>query len=305
MDKTKDEEWYEKINKEFEEERKTQDFSNSEMDKWFLEMLDKEIHTKDKDKIDQWYAEMNRQFEEDSKTQDFRDPEMDKWFYKMLDEEVKKSKKCKIAKVSGIVAGVVLTFGVALSGFTQLVYGESLIEIIRNSIEAGQFTISVINKNDDSQFEEFEDEKLHYEANSIDEIFQMIINDSKAEISQMFYVEGVPGQYKQWTAKYDKEFQTLTINSKQGNHYLYIYEEFNYDDVVSGTILESDVVETVFNKNLQMDISIVKQMDNIRHSGYYLEVFFNNIRLKVEGIGTIEEFEFIAKSISLERGIAE
>lgn len=102
--------------------------------------------------------------------------------------------------------------------------------------------------------------------------------------------------------KYNNVFKTLAINSQKDENYLYIYEELNYKNVVGGTLLETDIVSTVFNDNLQINIDIIKQMDNVRNNGYYLAVFCNNIRLKIEGDGTLEEFETIAKNISLVKG---
>lgn len=40
--------------------------------------------------------------------------------------------------------------------------------------------------------------------------------------------------------------------------------------------------------------------DRIRGSGHYIEVFYDDMRLKIEGNGTLEEFETMAKKISIQ-----
>ncbi len=296
------EEWYERLNKQFLEDSKTHDYRDPEMDKWFAEMLEKKMREDNKESAEEWYERINKQFEEDSKTQDFSDPEMDKWFAEMLDKKMRKSRRCKIAKVASIAAGIVLVLSVVLNGFTQVAYGESLISIIKNSVKAGKFSITALGQNDDSQFEDFENEILTYEADSIEDIYEQITTDSKVEIDALFSVVDLPKQYQKWTAKYNKFFKTLTINSQLEENYLYIYEDLNYEDMVSGTILESKTVSTVFNENLQMNIDIIEQVENARNQGYYFEIFYNDKRLKVEGNGTIEEFEIIAENVSLLKG---
>ncbi len=235
---------------------------------------------------------MNR--EEDAKTHDFSDTEMDKWFYGMIEKE---KRKHKIVKASGIAAGIVLAVSVALNGFTQVAYGESIVDIIRNSIEVGQFTITAISKNNDKTFNEYDAPIIQYEADSIEELFEQIIADTQTE--KFFYVTGVPEQYKQWNAKYNKRFQKLTIYSQNSDDYLFISEELNYENIVSGTILESEIVSTVYNENLRMNVDVVEQMVGVRGSGYYIEIFYNNMRVKIEGNGTLEEFENTVKNISI------
>lgn len=257
------------------------------------------MRMEDKKRAEEWYEKINKQFEEDCKTHDFSDPEMDKWFVEMLDKKMRKSRKCKIAKVASIAAGVVLLMSVVLNGFTQVVYGESLFNIIKNSVKAGRFSITAFSQNDDSQFEDFENEILSYEADSIEDVFEQIATDANTEIDELFFVSNLPTQYRTWDIKYNKKLHRLTIRSHRGEDYLYILEELNYENVVSGTILESNVVTTIFNENLEMEIDIVEQMSNIRKQGYYLEVFCNSKYMKIEGNGTLEEFELLAKTISM------
>jgi len=253
---------------------------------------------KDKERIQQEYDEMMKQFERDSHFNDYSDPEMDKWFNDTLDQEFKKSRRRKILNVAGIAAAIILAVGLALNGFTQVTYGESLIDIVKYSIEAGQFTITRIGKNDDCQFEEYEAPVIEYKANSIEDAFAQLMENDDLEVNELFYVTDVPVRYGTWIVKYNKESQKLVIQSHITDNYLYIFEELDYQNAVSGTILESEIVSTVFNENLQLDINIIQQMDNIRNIGYYFEVFYRNKYLTVEGHGTLEEFETLAKSIS-------
>lgn len=297
--KKRTEEWYEEINKQFEEDSKTQDFSNLEMDKWFAEMLDERMGREENESVEEWYERMNKMYEEDAKTHDFSNPKMDEWFYSMIAGKTKTNKRRRAVKVAGIAAGIVLALSVGTNIFTEVTYGESLFQIIRNSIEAGQFTITGFSKNDDSEFENYDKGTMRYEANSIEEIFEQIKTDDTIAVNELFYVTDVPEQYQKWTANYNTKFQMLTINSQQKDSHIYIYEELNYQNIVSGTILESDIISTVFNENLQMDINIVKQMQEIRCVGYYIDVFYNNKRLKIEGNATLKEFEAMAKNISM------
>ena len=248
--------------------------------------------------LDEWYKAMNEMYEEDAKTNDYSTPELDKWFYGMLENERKKAKRRRIA---GMAAGIALVLGIGTNVFTEVAYGESLFTIIRNSIEAGQFTISSIGNTDDNnqEFEDYEDATICYEADSIEKLFEQIIDDKQITINEFFYMKNLPNEYTLWTAKYNAKFQTLTIYSKKGDNYFHIYEELNYQNIVSGTILESEIVATIFNENLQMEINIVRQMENIRVDGFFIEVFYNNKRLKIEGNATLKEFESIAKNICL------
>lgn len=297
------EEWYERLNKQFLEDSKTHDYRDPEMDKWFAEMLEKKMREDHKESAEEWYERINKQFEEDSKTQDFSDPEMDKWFADMLDKKVRKSRSGKIAKVASIVAGIVLVLSVVLNGFAQVAYGESLIDIIRNSIKEGKFTISAIATNDKSnEFDKYEEDTIRYDANSIEEIYRQIKQDIEINVNEWFYVKLIPEYFQQWTAKYNIDIQKLSINSQWGEQYIYIYQELNYDDMVSGTILESEIVASVFNENLQIDIDIIRQMDNVRNRGYYIEVFYNDKCMRIEGDLTLDEFEIIAKNLSLLKG---
>lgn len=249
--------------------------------------------------LDEWYKAMNEMYEEDAKTNDYSTPELDKWFYGMLENERKKTKRRRIA---GMAAGIALVLGIGTNVFTEVAYGESLFTIIRNSIEAGQFVVSGVSKIDESQFENYDEDTVRYEANSIEDIFEQITNNQKTEVDELFYVTGVPNHYKEWTAKYDTKFHRLTINSQHGDDYLYIYEKLNYENSTSGTILESESVSTIYNKNLQMNICITEQMDSVRLQGYSIEVFYNDKYLLIEGSGTLEEFENIAQNISLIQG---
>ena len=299
-DKKQVEEWYEKINTQFEGDKKSHDYSDPKMDEWFAEMLDKKMSM---EASEERYNKINRQFEEDRKNHDYSDPDMDRIFSEMLDNQMREDRKRKITKVASVVAGIVVLSTVALSGFTQVVYGESLLKIVKNSIEAGKFTITSISQNDDSKLEKFENEILSYENGSIEEIFGQIIKDDKTEIDELFCITDLPKQYQQWNAKYNKILKKLTISSQKENDYFYIYEKLDYENVTSGTILESKIVSTVYNKNLQININVIEQMENMRLQGYCIEVFYNNKYLLIEGNGTLEEFENIAKNISIqERG---
>ena len=256
-----------------------------------------------KEPTDEEIKEMLRQFKEDSEIRDFSDSDMDKIFQATMDYVVKKNRRKKILKVASVAASIMLLVGVALNGFTQVAYGESLIDIVKNSIEAGQFTLSAIGADDKSnQFEKFENDIVCYEDSSIEGLFEQITNDTQIGVSELFLVKDVPSEYVQWTAKYNKDFDRLTINSRQESSYIYILEELNYESIVSGTALESQVASNVFNENLQMNIAIMAQMDNVRLQGYYIEVFYDNKRLFIEGNWMLNEFEQIAKNITLLKG---
>ena len=43
-------------------------------------------------------------------------------------------------------------------------------------------------------------------------------------------------------------------------------------------------------------------MEQTRNQGYYLEVFYNDKRLKIEGNGTLQDFEIMAGNIALVKG---
>ncbi len=248
------------------------------------------------------YEEMMKEFEKDSKLRSFRNPVIDRTFYAMLDDFEKNYKRRMICRVASIAAGIVIVSGTMLNCFTKVAYGETLIEIVRNSVEAGKFTITAISKNDDSKFEQFENLTLSYKAQTIDEIFEMLREDSDCKINELFYIANVSSKYQQWTARYNTRFQRLTINAEQEEEYLYILEELDYEEVVSGTVLETEIVSTIFNENLQTDIDIIKQMDGARNRGYYFDVFYNNKRIRVEGNGVLEDFELVAKSLVLLKG---
>lgn len=147
-EKKRAEEWYKKFNKQFEEDSKTHDFSNQKLDKWFIKMLDNGGAMKDRKRTEEWYAKINSQFESDRKNYDYSDSDMDKWFGELLDKRIRQKRRSKIAKITSIAAGVVLLTSVLLNGFTQITYGESLFDIIRNSIKAGRFSITALGQID-------------------------------------------------------------------------------------------------------------------------------------------------------------
>ncbi len=247
---------------------------------------------------DEEYESMMQQFEEDSQTRDFRDPFMDRIFQATLDNVMAENRKRRICRVASIAAGIVIISCAMLNCFTRVVYGESLMEIMKNSIKAGRFTITSISLgNQNYEFEYGDRIATWYEAETAEEIFEEIINDTEIEISELFCVAELPEKYEKWEAKYDKVLQRLMIHSRIDNDYFSICEELNYESAASSIILESQIVSSVFNENLQMNLDIIEQMDIIRCGGYCVEIFYEGKYLIIEGNGTLEEFEAIAKSI--------
>ena len=61
-DKTRVEEWYAKIDQQFQEDKKSHAYGDAKMDKWFAEKLDKEMSM---ETSEEQYEKINRQFEED------------------------------------------------------------------------------------------------------------------------------------------------------------------------------------------------------------------------------------------------
>ena len=106
---------------------------------------------KEKQMAREEYEEMMKEFEKDSKLRSFCNPVMDRTFYAMLDDFEKNYKRRMICRVASITAGILIVSGTMLNCFTKVAYGETLFDIVRNSIEAGRFTITAINKNDDSK----------------------------------------------------------------------------------------------------------------------------------------------------------
>ena len=80
-DKKQVEEWYAKIDQQFQEDKKNHDYSDAKMDKWFAEKLEKEMRMEESE---EQYKEINRQFEEDRKNHDYSDATMDRIFGEML-----------------------------------------------------------------------------------------------------------------------------------------------------------------------------------------------------------------------------
>ncbi len=224
---------------------------------------------------DEEYEKLMQQFEEDSKTHDFSDPFMDRVFLATLNQVREEQRRRKICRASSLVAGIMIISCLLLNCFTRVAYGETLLEIVKNSIRNGRFTITSISLGNQSQeFEEYDDFVVWYEAETVEGIFEQIIEDEENGIEEFFYVTGLPEQYEKWEAKYNKELKKLMIQSKSKDNYLYIFEGLNYDSIVNCAILESDIVSTVFNKNLQMNLHIIKQMDDIRCEGYCIELFY-------------------------------
>lgn len=259
----------------------------------------KNMTPEEEEKLIREFEAQMLQYEEDKKKHDFSVPKeweddfkavMDKV---LIDRQREKRRNRRILAACAVIA-LLMTSNI----FTKVTYGTNIPEYFRNQITWNKWENSTKSTDEVTAglTTDLDQSDIHYEVESMDEVFQMVRDDLKFQILAL---DNLAEEYTIQEANLNKDFMVLRIKIAVPEGLCYLTEEFNYAETASGNMAEKELVSTIYNDNLKRNIDIYDTTDNMKYNGYFFEIEYDHLYFYYEGIGTLEEFETLAQSIYL------
>ncbi len=252
--------------------------------------------------FEEHFDEMMEEMEKDSESQSFEIPEeWDRSFRKTIEETVereekKKSRKEKLlrwgSRAVAAAAGVALVMFIGMNFSAVQVQGEGLLDVFQKmfDVNGNQHTTFSVGE-EVNMGEDEESNDIYFTVSSLDEAYQQIRDELKMP---MFYVSYIPEKFNLEEANYSKTYNTLNIKLNDGEHVIYILQQQQFDETVSGIVSEEEKYIEVKNDNINQIIEIYKSTQD---NGLVFNVEMNHILLVVSCDVSEKEVEKIAKSL--------
>lgn len=254
--------------------------------------------TEEFQKILHEYEKMLKEYEQDKKNHDFSIPkEWDEDFRKVMDAALNRKARQKRMRRLARAACIALLIGVGSGVFATQVKGVDLLEYFQNSFIQSKLSHEVQGTGEQVKLEETESSDFYYECNTLNELFVNIRNDRKVS---MFYVEDVFADYEIIEAKYNQEFQILDITLSTESGYIYLTQDFTYDNSSLGIYHDRNEVCTIYNEILKADITIYDNIENPEYENYCFSVNMDRCKFYFDGAVTLEQCKEIACNIYYE-----
>lgn len=257
--------------------------------------MDKENSEKHQRLLEE-YEKILKEYEEDRKRHDFSMPkEWDEDFRKVMDNTLKRKARHKMLRRFVKAACVVILIVVGFNTYSTQVQGNTLLECFRNSFNQSKLMHEVQGTADQVEIlDEVELSDFYYEGDTLDELFLNIRNDRKVP---MFYVKDVLEDYEIIEAKYNQEFQLLDITIMTENGYIYITQDFAYNNSSVGIYHDQNEVCTIYNDALEREIPIFDNIEKAGYENYCFSVETERCKFYFDGAATLEQCEKIAKNL--------
>lgn len=254
-----------------------------------------------KNEMEYKYGDVLKEFERDKKFMDTSYPsEWEKSFHQEMEQASKRKILRNGIKVLAAVASVLLVIGIFNVTQCQQVQGMNFQEFFSRLFNEKAYVHDLYGTNEEitlSILNEKNDPDLFFEGESLRELLNHIHKELK---QPMFYYEDIFIGYNVVEAKYDWNFESLTIMLENDNGPIYINQDKFYGNLGSGMGSENELATSVYNEHLGMDIDIYKTVINSNKQGYIFEVMHDKTRLCFNGYVNLEECMIFAKSIYYE-----
>lgn len=238
-----------------------------------------------------------KELEGDEETRNMTMPEeWDKDFREILEkvnEENRQRHRKKLRRTIAAAAAVLIV-SVPLIGFvgTETVEGDGILELIEKNIFMNGRRYGMAGT---------DEEKLNIDPQNLNEIVLSAPNIEELnekidrEITHPFYrLNWVPEGFSINEAVYNKEYEALNIELHNGDHYIYIAQQFIFNAGGQSNVTQDERVETVENKNIKMKIDIFK---SVVDTGLSFTIVDNNIKLDCYAEISVEECRILAEEI--------
>lgn len=248
------------------------------------------------------YDEIMKDLDNDPELQDLKIPDAwDQRFRKTIEETIEREehkKNVRDKKLKWISRGVAVAAGAALVMFIGMnmsaaqVQGKGLLDVFINSFDLNgkKYTSVDVGEDMDVSMEE-EGVDIYFEANTLDEAYKQIREEFKIP---MFYITYVPEGFEVTEVKYNKLYKLLNIELKENQNTIYIVQQQQFREVVTGNVNKDNKCDEVNNSNIGQIIDIYESTQN-QSFAFNVEVdqSFISVNCKVP----IEDAKRIAESL--------
>lgn len=252
--------------------------------------------------FEEHFDEMMEEMEKDSESQSFEIPEeWDRSFRKTIEETVereekKKSRKEKLlrwgSRAVAAAAGVALVMFIGMNFSAVQVQGEGLLDVFQNTFNLNGWRYTTFDVGETTNMHAEEDEMdICFEASTLDDAYQQIREELKMP---MFYLSYIPEGYMIDMVKYNKTFDLLNIELKNGKDVIYISQQQQFDEVASGIISEEEKCADVVNDNLGQTIEIYR---SVQDNNLVFNVRVNHVFFAVSGKISIDDAKKMAETV--------
>ncbi|MGN0263581.1 MAG: DUF4367 domain-containing protein [Oliverpabstia sp.] len=241
------------------------------------------------------FSDFVKEMEEDKESADLKLP--DGWeqdFARTIDETLdgnERRRRRKIVKrIAGVAAAAVLVL--VVGNFTaESVSGEGLLEMFMNVLHLDSNQHMIYGNGNEMEINSDDEEDVFFLGSDILEVNDQIRQEIK---KPMLYLNYIPEGFDIVEARYNHMFRITNVKLMKDKDYIYFFQQQQIEETAVGISSEEEEVAVIFNKKLNQEIHIHK---NMQDSYLTFCVNYNESIITVNAFVSLEECEKMAESI--------
>lgn len=198
--------------------------------------------------------------------------------------------------LAGVCAAVILVIGAVHVGehleLSSMVQADEIGKIHESVFEQGEYQYIVNGNTDEQEFLDDEMDEIIFKSKSTDALY----NEIKQEIKMPFFRIGENSEFDVDEARYNKSYRMMNWRlTDSDEHTLYVNQQKAIDDTGNGSVSDAEIIGQVYNKNLDMEITIYQstQDDSLK-----CNLIYDNATLVVISNMELDEFRLLVEKIT-------